>query len=138
MTQERRSQRPESLRARSLDASLTVKDLQKSLQWYRDLLGFTVDRQHEREGKVIAISLKAGVVRILLTQDDGSKGLGRAKGEGFSLRITTTQNVDEIAARVKEKGWPLDTEPADMFGVRAFRLRDPDGFRYTVSSMPVS
>jgi uncharacterized glyoxalase superfamily protein PhnB len=126
---------PESLRARALSASLTVKDLEKSLAWYRDVVGFTVDQKHERDGKLRAVSLKAGAVRILINQDDGAKGLDRVKGEGFSLQITTAQNIDDIANRIKHAGGTLVSEPADMpWGVRVFRLRDPDGFTFVVSS----
>ena len=126
---------PESFQARTLSASLTVKDLQKSLAWYRDVVGFTVDREYERGGKVRAVALKAGDVRILIGQDDGAKGLDRVKGEGFSLQITTAQNVDDIAKRIKEFGGTLESEPTDMpWGPRVFRLRDPDGFKLTISS----
>jgi len=123
------------LHASSLGASLTVNDLEKSLAWYRDLAGFAVDQKHEREGKVMAISLRAGDVRLLLNQDDGAKGQDRVKGEGFSLQITTPQDIDAIASRFRNGGWTLDTEPTDTpWGVRAFRLRDPDGFRLVISS----
>ena len=126
---------PQSFRARSLDASLTVKDLEKSLAWYQDVVGFTVDRRHEREGKLMGVSLKAGTVRILLTQDDGAKGWDRVKGEGMSLQFTTEQNIDAIANRIKESGVTLDTEPVDTpWGMRVFRVRDPDGFRLVFSS----
>jgi uncharacterized glyoxalase superfamily protein PhnB len=126
---------PESLRASNLAASLTVKDLEKALAWYRDVVGFTVDKEHEREGKLFAVSLKAGAVRILLTQDNGAKGWDRPKGEGFSLQITTAQNVDEIAARIKERGGTLESEPSDTpWGMRVFRLHDPDGFKLVISS----
>lgn len=125
---------PESFRARSLSASLTVKDLQKSLAWYRDVVGFTVTQEYEREGKVRAVSLSAGVVKFLIGQDDGAKGLDRVKGDGFSLRLTTAQNVDELATRIKERGVTLETEPADLHGARFFRLRDPDGFLLVISS----
>jgi uncharacterized glyoxalase superfamily protein PhnB len=125
---------PESLRARALSASLTVKDLAKSMAWYRDVVGFTVDREHEREGKLVGVSLKAGDVRILINQDNGAKGWDRAKGEGFSLQFTTTQSVDDIANRIKGLGGTLDTEPTDMpWGPRVFRVRDPDGFRLAFS-----
>jgi uncharacterized glyoxalase superfamily protein PhnB len=128
-----------SLNGLYLSASLTVADLQKSLAWYRDLLGFAVDRQHEREGKLLAVSLKAGNVRLLIGQDDGAKGLNRVKGEGFSLMITTDDDIDELAARIKAAGVTLDLEPADMpWGARVFRLHDPDGFRLTISSAPAA
>jgi uncharacterized glyoxalase superfamily protein PhnB len=125
---------PETLRASSLEASLTVADLQKSLAWYRDVVGFFVDQMHERGGTLRAVSLKAGAVRILLNQDDGAKG-ERIKGLGFSLQLTTSQSVDDIAKRIKERGGTLESEPADMpWGPRMFRLRDPDGFLFTISS----
>jgi uncharacterized glyoxalase superfamily protein PhnB len=125
---------PESFRARSLSASLTVKDLAKSLAWYEGIVGFTVDRKHEREGKLVAISLKAGDVRILLNQDNGAKGWDRTKGEGFSLQFTTTQSVDDIAKRIRDLGGTLDTEPMDVpWGARMFRVTDPDGFKLVFS-----
>jgi uncharacterized glyoxalase superfamily protein PhnB len=125
---------PESFRGRALSASLTVNDLEKSLAWYRDVVGFTVDQKYEREGKVRAVSLKAGAVRLLLSQDNGARGSDRVKGVGFSLQITTAQNVDDIAKRIKERGGTLESEPADAWGARVFRVRDPDGFTLVVSS----
>ena len=126
---------PESFRGRALSVSFTVKDLEKSLAWYRDVVRFTVARKHERDGKVIAASLVAGYVRILINQDDGAKGWDRVKGEGLSMLITTNQNVDDIAKRIKERGGTLESEPADMpWGPRIFRLQDPDGFKFVISS----
>ena len=125
-----------SLTGESLDASLTVSDLVRSVAWYVDVLGLKVDRRHEREGKLIAVSLKGGSIRLLLAQDDGAKGFDRVKGEGMSLQITTRQDVDAIAASIKAQGGVLDTEPTTFPWARAFRLRDPDGFRFTISSVP--
>lgn len=127
----------EPLHGNDLAASLTVRDLERSAAWYQQTLGFTIDRKHERQGRLIGISFKAGTVNLLLTQDDGAKGLDRVKGNGFSLQITTTQSVDSLAARATRQGAVLDTEPTDMpWGPRIFRLRDPDGFRWTISSTP--
>ena len=132
---DRRAQ-PESFRARSLNASLTVKDIEKSLAWYRDVVGFTVSQRHERDGKLVAISLKAGSVELLIGRDDGARGWDRVKGEGMSLQIATTQNIDELAVRIKANGGTLVTEPADMpWGVRVFRVQDPDGFKFVFSSV---
>jgi uncharacterized glyoxalase superfamily protein PhnB len=120
--------------AQSLEASLTVADVRRSLAWYRDVLRFSVDREFERAGRVFAVSLRAGTVRILLTQDDGARGIDRVKGEGFSLQITTAQDIDALASNAKRAGAALDSEPADAWGARVFRLRDPDGFRLVFSS----
>jgi uncharacterized glyoxalase superfamily protein PhnB len=125
---------PEGFIAQSLEAALTVLDLSASMSWYRDVLGFIVDREFRRGDKFFAASMRAGSVRILLTQDDGAKGTEREKGAGFSLQFTTPQSIDGIADRVRSHGVTFDTEPFDMHGVRAFRLRDPDGFKLTISS----
>jgi len=125
----------ESLRAGAVSISLTVKDIHASLAWYRDVFGLAVERQTEREGKLRAVRLTSGEVRLNINQDDGAKGWERVKGEGFSLMFTTAQNVDAIAAGIKARGGKLDSEPADMpWGFRLFRLRDPDGYRFSVAS----
>ena len=122
------------LLAQSLEASLTVADVRRSLNWYREVLGFSLDREHERDGRLLAASLRAGAIRILLTQEDGAKGADRIKGQGFSLQFTTTQDIDALASNAKRAGAALDSEPADAWGARVFRLRDPDGFRLVFSS----
>lgn len=125
---------PETFRGRALTASLTVKDIQKSLAWYTAVLGFTAGEKYERDGKLMYVSLKAGSVELGLSQDDGAKGMDRIKGEGFSLQITTAQDVDAIAKRIKAAGAVLTSEPADAWGARVFRLTDPDGFKFVISS----
>ncbi len=117
-----------------LSASLTVAALDTSLAWYRDVLGCTVAHTFERAGTPIAVSLRAGSVPILLTQDDGARGLDRVKGEGISLQLTTSQDIDALAAGIQSRGGTLDAPPADGRGARVFRLRDPDGFRLVISS----
>ncbi|HEX8832311.1 MAG TPA: VOC family protein [Longimicrobium sp.] len=120
--------------AQSLEGALTVRDLAASVAWYTDVVGFAVHQEYRREGRLLAVSVRAGAVRILLNQDDGARGMDRAKGEGFSLQFTTPQDVDAIAERVRARGGVLALEPTDAWGTRVFRLLDPDGFRITISS----
>lgn len=120
--------------ATGLSVSLTASDLMASVAWYRDVMGFTVEREFARDGVPFAVRLSAGSALILLTQDNGAKGAGRAKGEGCSFQLTTKQNVDDLAAHIKAHGVTLDSEPADAWGARVFRLRDPDGFKLVISS----
>jgi uncharacterized glyoxalase superfamily protein PhnB len=130
--------REPTLRGLELSASLTVADLAASLEWYRDVLGFTVSREFERGGRLFAVSLAADHVRVLLTQDDGSKGTDRMKGVGFSLQITTEQDLDQIARRVVAHGDELVTPVTNTpWGARIFRVRDPDGFLFTFSTPQV-
>ncbi len=81
------------------------------------------------------LSLRAGAVRLLLTQDDGARGRDRVKGEGLSFQIAIRGSVDRVAAEFKQSGGVLDTEPTTIpWGPRIIRFRDPDGFRFTLSS----
>jgi uncharacterized glyoxalase superfamily protein PhnB len=124
-----------NLTGRELSASLTVNDISRSVEWYRGVLGMTVDREMERDGKLASVALRAGDVRILLNQDNGARGTDRVKGEGFSLMITTTADIDAIAQGIKERGGTLDLEPTDTpWGARVFRVHDPDGFKFAVST----
>ena len=129
----------EPLRGQSLQASLTVKDLATSVAWYVDCVGFTISRRIERDGLLRAVAVQAGDVRIVLNQDDGAKGWERVKGEGMSFQISTTQRIDAVAQRITEHGGKLEMEPKDMpWGARIFRVRDPDGFRWTISHTPAA
>jgi uncharacterized glyoxalase superfamily protein PhnB len=124
------------LEATGLSVSLTVGDLGASLTWYSDVLGFAVEREFERAGVPFAVRMRAGSVALLLTQDNGAQGSQRFKGGGFSIRLTTKQSVDVLADRAKAHGAALESEPADGWGARVFRLRDPDGFLLVISSEP--
>jgi uncharacterized glyoxalase superfamily protein PhnB len=127
-------QQPESLRLRSMGASLTVNDLQKSIAWYRDVLRFTPGERWEENGHLQGIQMKAGACDLMLNQDDFAKGRDRKKGDGFRLWVSTTQDINLLAAWVKGKGWKLDREPSRTpWGDRAFALTDPDGFRISVT-----
>jgi uncharacterized glyoxalase superfamily protein PhnB len=126
-------QQPESLRLRSMAASFTVNDLDKSVAWYRDVLGFVVGERWEEGGTVRGIQMKAGACDIMLGQDDFAKGRDRKKGDGFRLWVATVQDITAVAARIKANGWALDREPSETpWGDWVFAVTDPDGFKITV------
>ena len=122
-----------SLSLRSAGPSFTVNDIQKSLEWYRDVLGFAIGQRWEDGGKLFGVEMKAGPVVFFLNQDDWKKGRGRQKGEGFRLYCETDQDVDQLAARIKERGGRLAQEPQDMEGMRGFAVEDPDGFMISIA-----
>ena len=132
----RMRRKPESLRVRAVAPSLTVNDIEKSIVWYRDILGFVVEETWEDNvGKVTGVSLRAGTSTLMLSQDDWKKGRDRAKGEGMRLYLTTAQNVDDLAIAVKARGGKLASEPIDTpWGARVFTMVDPDGFHFTIAS----
>jgi len=123
----------ETLKMRSASPSFTVNDLERSVAWYRDVLGFKVEERYERDGTLVGVGLQAGSVFFMLGQDDWKKGRDRKKGEGFRIYCMTTQDVDAIAKRIQAAGGALDQEPRDQpWGMRDFSLTDPDGYKITI------
>ena len=115
----------------SLTPGFTVNDAVASVAWYTDVLGFSVKERWELEGKFLGAEMTNGTVTLNLGQDDWQKGRDRNKGQGVRMYITTGPDIDGFAAQVKERGATLDSEPTDEWGVRAFSLTDPDGYKLT-------
>lgn len=126
-------QQPESLRLRSISPTFTVNDLQRSVAWYRDGLGFFVSDRWEEGGRLEGVMLKAGACQFGLSQDDFSKGRDRQKGVGFRIWCDTAQDVDAIAARLRDFGGTIVEGPGDRWDTYGFTAQDPDGFKITIS-----
>jgi lactoylglutathione lyase len=126
-------QEPASLRLRSVTPSYTVSDLDRSVAWYRDGLGFLVSDRWEEDGRLLGVMLKAGACLLGLAQDDFSKGRDRLKGVGFRIWCDTAQDVDAIAARLRAFGGSIVEEPGDRWDTYSFTAEDPDGFRITIT-----
>jgi uncharacterized glyoxalase superfamily protein PhnB len=123
---------PETLRLRDITPTFTATDLQRSIAFYRDVLGFVVGEEWRENGTLAGCEMRAGAVTFYLTQDDFAKGRDRKKGIGSRLSCTTAQDLDRFAAEVKARGGALDQEPMDMpWGERLFMITDPDGFKLT-------
>jgi len=123
---------PETLRLRRISPSFTVADLQRSIAFYRDVLGFVIGDEWRHDGALQGCELHAGTITFILNQDDFAKGRDRQKGVGTRLYCDTAQDVDRLAAEIKARGGSLDQDPQDTpWGQRIFMISDPDGFKLT-------
>ena len=125
------------INATNLSCSITCKDLDASIRFYRDAIGFAVAHTYDNDGKVVAAVVVAGDCAIVLNQDDGKLGWDRIKGQGFYLQINVVSvaDVDAASARITAAGGRLLSEPADRaWGVRMFQFTDLDGFKLGVST----
>lgn len=125
--------KPETLRLRSITPGFTADDLERSMTFYGEALGFVVSERWTRDdGSLRGVMMKAGSCELGLSQDDWAKGRDRKKGQGVGVWLETSQDVDVLAARVKAAGYPLAEEPKDQpWGARSFSVDDPDGFHLT-------
>ncbi len=128
-----RRRAPETLRLRSLEPSFTVNDLDRSVRFYTDVLGFIVSERWTDGDVLRGVMLKAGLCELGLAQDDWAKGRDRKKGEGMSIWCKTAQDVNALAARIKTAGGRLTEEPKDQpWGARSISVDDPDGFHLMI------
>ena len=124
---------PETLRLRSLEPSFTVNDLDRSVRFYTDVLGFIVSERWTHGGVLRGVMLKAGLCELGLAQDDWAKGRDRRKGEGMRVSCRTAQDVNVLAVRIQAAGGRLTEEPKDQpWGARSISVDDPDGFHLMI------
>lgn len=113
--------------------AITVRDMERSVGFYRDLLGFEVLGQlFLNEGTLKIVYLQSGAVRVELFEFRGQDaetavGVPDTVG-GFKHLALQTDDVDGVAARLKAAGTEFTLEPLDAVGrVRLAFFRDPDG-----------
>lgn len=131
---DRRRAEPESLRLRSLTPSMTVDDLERSLRFYEDGLGFTVEERWEDGGELKGVMLLAGECRLGLSQDDWAQGRDRDKGIGFRIWAETAQELDALAERLREHGIAHEGLKEESWGDRSLTVVDPDGFKLSFTA----
>jgi catechol 2,3-dioxygenase-like lactoylglutathione lyase family enzyme len=129
---ERRRKKRETLRLRWFEPTLTVNNIEQSVRFYTDVLGFIVIEQMTDGAVLLGALLKAGVCTLGLSQDDWAKGRDRKKGEGVRLWCNTAQDIDALALRITAAGGRLDDEPKNQpDDARTISVKDPDGFLLT-------
>lgn len=118
-----------------------VTDIERSLEFYRRLLGMDVVFDVELEGPSLeAVTGKSGAKgRMIGGLIGGSMvellGLGakppaagtRGPQVGYTNISFSLEDLDAAYARVGELGYRAEQAPVDIGGVRMFFVKDPDG-----------
>ncbi len=118
---------------KSIIPALTVADIDASVRFYSEVLGFDVQfTLPGPDGKLIHASVKRGDATVMFGQLDPSNPHDQGKlGAGVALFFTVADNedIDAYFERVKEAGATVFQEPTDQFwGHRDWVIADPDGY----------
>ena len=136
---------------------LRVADVDRSLRFYTDGLGFLVSDQMREDGRTFWAQVTNGGFTVMLSDRpsrfvengwhdedhehdaDGHhifRGIGAtAEGELNFVTFLYVADADEAYRELVTNGVTPIGEPADMFyGLREFLVRDPDGYFYAVGS----
>lgn len=112
-----------------------VRDVDASIAFYVDALGFTLVRAEPEEGAPHNFAVVArGNVEFMFAHEAflGSEmraALSHPRASGVDIRVMV-DDVDDVYARARERGANILHHVKDqMYGLRDFIVADPDGFR---------
>ena len=103
-------------------------DLEKSLRFWADGLGFTAIKHMHKEGKLVFCMLEKGGMTFMLNRRAGTP-VKPEEYEGIRL-YWAPRDIHEVRERLKKLGYNVsELEPRD-YGQTEFFLTDDDGFSH--------
>lgn len=124
--------------AMRLRMELFVEDMDRSIAFYHDVLGFGLLRRDEGYASVRRGDVTFGIGPIAKLPDVGGYFTRPRLAKGRGLGVEIVLEVEDIAAeyeRVLATGHPVGEPLQDRpWGLTDFRLTDPDGYYLRVTS----
>ncbi|MBY5363667.1 glyoxalase [Rhizobium leguminosarum] len=118
-----------------LSLELFVESPEKSIDFYRRILGFEVQGSAGTEytmlkngDAVVAINSRS----VLSTDHPLRIASGQRAGLGVEI-VLKVADVENAYRAAKESGWPVSDLALQPWGLRDFRLVDPDGYYLRVT-----
>ena len=117
--------------------SLSVNDLGKSAEWYRETLGFETTAEIEGEGfRRTRLQASGGAVTLTLTALANGSGQPfderRAGVDHIAFNVGTSEDVQELKRRFQELGVEHSEVKKASSGATMITLRDPDNIQLEV------
>jgi catechol 2,3-dioxygenase-like lactoylglutathione lyase family enzyme len=103
---------------------LEVNNLEESVAFYSEVLGFEIDSNHHDAQPPIA-SVKSGSLKITLVQQIETM-LKRGRGVHFVLG---TRDVHSLYESLRDRNVQLSEPRDEGWGGEFITLQDPDGYR---------
>jgi holo-[acyl-carrier protein] synthase len=121
--------------APSLRFELFPEDMDTTVSFYEDVLGFELERREEAYAHLRLGSVQLGLVpAAVLPVGNPPKPLrGEPRGRGIEV-VIEVPDLAAAHARVRSVGVPVDDPVEQPWGLRDFRLLDPDGVYLRVTS----
>lgn len=111
-------------KVKSYSSVLAVSDLDQSLSFYVEKLGFHQDSSYGDPPYVADIHRNETECLSLLCLPDAKVG-----GNGIATLVFRCDGIDSLYEEMLEKGVPMDESIGDKeYGMREFRVKDPDDY----------
>lgn len=112
-----------------LHTMIRVKDIEKSLKFYTELLNFTVAEKRRLDDCMLYfLSDESGTCQIELTANDVVEDYNG--GNGFGHFAFQVNSLDKFSEKLKNFGCEYLYEPFDLtgHGSKIAFIKDPDGY----------
>ncbi|KPQ00734.1 MAG: putative ring-cleavage extradiol dioxygenase [Bacteroidetes bacterium HLUCCA01] len=105
--------------------TLRVNDIRRAEAFYSDILGFTLEKKMGQSMAVYRIGTDSLVIVEAETAYDNTSKDYRVDHFGFT--VSKPEQIDEIAAYMRENDVSIVTGPANRKNGRFLFITDPDG-----------
>jgi glyoxylase I family protein len=118
---------------------LNVQDVETSLAFWRDILGFEVIQTFVWEGRLAWAEIASGEARLMLNGRGGDPS-GRMARERYTdvVLCFSVNDVHGLLRDLRVKGLQVDDPEAQDYRLDEIVLRDPDGYDLAISSPSVA
>ena len=114
-----------------LHTMIRVKDAEKSIKFYTELLNMTIDKRKRLDDcELIVLTDEDGVNQLELTYNDETPKDGYELGNGFGHLAFSVKSLDEFTEKLHSLGYKYLYEPYDLNGkgTKIAFIQDPDGY----------
>ena len=115
---------------------LNVGSIERSLGFWRDLVGFEVVAQFEEAGVLRWVRLRSGGVGLMLNAPDKVLGEARVVPGSYTDAVLYfgVPSVQAVCESLRAKGFDAPDPKTEDYGVEEMLLRDPDGYEVAFTS----
>ncbi len=114
-----------------LHTMIRVKDAEKSIKFYTELLNMKLDKKKRLEDCYLYfLTDEDGTVQLELTHNDETPKDGYSLGNGFGHLAFSVDSLDEFSEKLNSLGYKYLYEPFDLNGKgsKIAFIQDPDGY----------
>ncbi len=118
------------MKLKNIVPMLATGDMEASIRFYRETLGFDVADRFESGGKTWWCELARDGQALMLTQHEVDVAKSGAK-ESFaqtSINVYLLSGIETLHERMKKDGRHVSDLRVTFYGMKEFDLRDPSGY----------
>ena len=120
-----------------ISPALAVRDMKKTIEFYRDSLGFNMVMAFpDADNPGYAELSKDGMALMFILAKDCAIGSEEKLGVGVNLYMQIDGDIDEYYQELKKRGVKIAVDIADEpYGIRDFTVEDVNGYQLTFNQV---